>query len=86
MRPEGKNTRVVMLSGLVTAIEKRAELVEIVGSARTRDEAHQAVKDAFSVDDATATAILGMRIESFVTSELVELRSEVDALRVSHPG
>jgi DNA gyrase/topoisomerase IV subunit A len=70
-----------ILDAMDAAIERRQELLEIVGAAPDADAARQAVMDRFAVGAEEATAVLELQVRRFSERERRRIREEAAELR-----
>ncbi len=73
--------RAHILEGLIIAIDNLDEVIKIIRSSKTVDEAKDSLIKAFSLSDIQAKAILEMRLAKLVSLEMNKLRTEYDELK-----
>jgi DNA gyrase subunit A len=73
--------RLAILDALVTAIERRAELIEIVASAENADQARSQLATAFDLNEIQATAALDLQVRRFATRERQRINDERNEIR-----
>jgi DNA gyrase subunit A len=74
-------TRAHLLQGLLKALDNLDEVVRIIRASRTRDEAHQALVEAFAFSDAQTKAILDMRLYQLTGLEREKVEAELAELQ-----
>ena len=74
-------TRAHLLKGLLKALDNLDEVVRIIRASRTREEAHQALVEAFAFSDAQTKAILDMRLYQLTGLEREKVETELAGLR-----
>ncbi len=73
--------RLAILDAIVTALDRRAEMMEIVGAAEDADEARNQLRTAFDLTETEATAVLDLQIRRFATRERQQISRERDNIR-----
>lgn len=66
--------------GLLIAVQNIDEVVEIIKSAETADDAKSKLSERFGLDDIQTTAILEMKLRSLTHLAVDDLRHEIDEL------
>jgi DNA gyrase subunit A len=79
--------RLEILDALVTAVDRREQLVQIVASCADADQARRVVMDAFSWNEVQATAVLDLHVHRFAGQGRQRIVDEREFLRseVGHP-
>lgn len=72
--------RAHILRGLMIATDNIEEVIAIIRSSRTADEARQRLCDRFELDDIQARAIVEMRLRQLTGLEMDKLRAEYEEL------
>ena len=72
--------RAHILEGLLIALDNIDEVVEILRSSKTVDEARERLMERFSLTDIQARAIVDMRLRSLIGLEREKLKAEYDEL------
>jgi DNA gyrase subunit A len=72
--------RVHILNGLIIACDNIDEVVHIIRSSKTTEEALNRLMERFSLDDIQARAIVEMRLRQLIGMEMDKLRAELDGL------
>ncbi|NLL28761.1 MAG: DNA gyrase subunit A [Bacteroidales bacterium] len=72
--------RAHILEGLLIALDNIDEVVEILRSSKTVDEARERLMERFTLSDIQARAIVDMRLRSLIGLEREKLRAEYDEL------
>jgi len=72
--------RAHILEGLIKAIDNLDEVIRIIRSSKTVDEAKEKLMAALDLSDIQAKAILEMRLQKLVSLEMTKLREEYEAL------
>ncbi len=72
--------RAHILEGLIKAIDNLDEVIKIIRSSKTVDEAKEKLMAALDLSDIQAKAILEMRLQKLVSLEMEKLRKEYDEL------
>ena len=72
--------RVHILSGLMIACDNIDEVVAILRSSRTTEEARSRLSERFGLDDIQTRAIVEMRMRQIIGLEVEKLRNEYDEL------
>jgi DNA gyrase/topoisomerase IV subunit A len=73
--------RLGVLDAFVIAIERREELMRVVGEAAGSDEAHTTVMQVFGLDEVQAHAVLDLQVRRFATrSAVIDERQSVRRL------
>ncbi len=73
--------RAHILEGLIIAIDNLDEVIKIIRSSKTVDEARERLIKAFSLSEIQAKAILEMRLAKLVSLEMNKLRDEYEELK-----
>jgi DNA gyrase subunit A len=81
LRREKALSRLAILDALVIAMDRRDELMQIVGSAENADAALAGVVTAFGLDDLRAQVVLDLQVRRFAVSERARIIEERDSLR-----
>ena len=74
--------RAHILEGLIKAIDNLDEVIRIIRSSKTVDEAKQKLMSSLELSEVQAKAILDMRLQKLVSLEMEKLRAEYDDLMV----
>ena len=74
--------RAHILEGLIKAIDNLDEVIRIIRSSKTVDEAREKLMASLDLSEVQAKAILEMRLQKLVSLEMLKLREEYDALQV----
>ena len=72
--------RAHILKGLMIACDNIDEVISIIRSSQTTDEARQRLSDRFGLDDVQTRAIVEMRLRQLTGLEMEKLRAEYDDL------
>jgi len=72
--------RVHILEGLIVACDNIDEVVQILRSSRTTEEARTRLSERFGLDDIQTRAIVDMRMRQIIGLEVEKLRGEYDEL------
>ncbi len=72
--------RAHILEGLIIAVDNIDEVIKIIRSSKTVEEAKQSLMSAFDLSEIQAKAILEMRLQKLVSLEINKLREEYDEL------
>ena len=72
--------RAHILNGLMIACDNIDEVISIIRSSQTTDEARQRISDRFGLDDVQTRAIVEMRLRQLTGLEMEKLRAEYDDL------
>ena len=64
----------------LAASRRRREVVEVVGTARTDEQAAEAVSDLLGVDPAEASVVIDMPVRSFTEERVADLEAEHERL------
>lgn len=72
--------RAHILKGLMIACDNIDEVIAIIRSSTTTDEARQRLSDKFDLDDVQTRAIVEMRLRQLTGLEMQKLRAEYDEL------
>ena len=70
-----------IIEGLLIALEHIDEVIEIIRSSQDQEEAATRLREAFSLSDEQAKAILAMRLGRLTALETTELRDELKELK-----
>ncbi len=73
--------RAHILEGLIIAIDNLDEVIKIIRSSKTVDEARDKLIAAFDLSEIQAKAILEMRLQKLVSLEMNKLRAEFEELQ-----
>ena len=73
--------RAHILEGLIVASDNIDEVVHIIRSSKTTDEARQRLSDRFGLDDVQTRAIVEMRLRQLTNLEQDKLHDELDELK-----
>jgi DNA gyrase subunit A len=73
--------RLEILDAFATTIERREELIRIVGAAADADKARRDLMDAFDLNEAQATAALDLQIRRFAHAERQHIAAEQQDIR-----
>ncbi len=73
--------RAHILEGLIKAIDNLDEVIKIIRSSKTVDEAKQKLMTSLELSDVQAKAILEMRLQKLVSLEMEKLRAEYAELQ-----
>lgn len=68
--------RVEILDALITAVDNRSRLFDIIGAAPTADEARRSVMREFDMNEIQATAVLDLQARRFARMERDRLTRE----------
>ena len=60
----------------LAASRRRREVIEVVGTARTDEQAAEAVSDLLDVDPAEASVVIDMPVRSFTEDRVADLEAE----------
>ncbi|MBT8233497.1 MAG: DNA gyrase subunit A [Saprospiraceae bacterium] len=75
--------RAHILEGLIKAIDNLDEVIKIIRSSKTVDEAKQNLMAALDLSEIQSKAILEMRLQKLVSLEMEKLRKEYDELLIT---
>lgn len=75
--------RIHIIDGLIQASDAVDEVVSLIRSSKTQDEASQKLKDRFEFDDAQVKAILDMALRKLTGLERDKLSAEKDGLNAN---
>ena len=78
---EAARERLEILDALVTAADRRGEVLTAIAGAESTDGARAAVAELLGVTDTPATAVLDLQLRRFSREGMQRLRAERDALR-----
>jgi DNA gyrase subunit A len=73
--------RAHILEGLIIAVDNIDEVIKIIRSSKTVEEAKQGLISAFDLSEIQAKAILEMRLQKLVSLEIDKLKEEYDELQ-----
>ena len=73
--------RVHILEGLIIAVDNIDEVIHIIRSSKTTEEARGRLSERFGLDDVQTQAIVEMRLRQLTGLEIDKLRAEMDELR-----
>ena len=73
--------RAHILEGLIKAIDNLDEVIRIIRSSKTVDEAKDKLMTSLELSEVQAKAILEMRLQKLVSLEMLKLREEYDELQ-----
>ena len=73
--------RAHILEGLIKAIDNLDEVIRIIRSSKTVDQAREKLMASLELSEVQAKAILEMRLQKLVSLEMLKLREEYDALQ-----
>jgi len=74
-------SRLEVLEGLLTAVDHREQLVQIVASFANAGEARDEVMNAFGLNEVQAIAALDVQVRRFAGQERQRIVDERDSLR-----
>jgi len=74
--------RAHILEGLIKAIDNLDEVIRIIRSSKTVDEAKEKLMASLDLSDIQAKAILEMRLQKLVSLEMEKLRAEYSELQI----
>ena len=72
--------RVHILNGLIIAVDNIDEVIHIIRSSKTTEEARRRLSERFGLDDVQTQAIVEMRLRQLTGLEIDKLRAELDEL------
>ncbi len=75
--------RAHILEGLIKAIDNLDEVIRIIRSSKTVEEARDKLMASLDLSEIQAKAILEMRLQKLVSLEMIKLREEYEALQVT---
>ena len=75
--------RAHILEGLIKAIDNLDEVIRIIRSSKTVEEAREKLMASLDLSEIQAKAILEMRLQKLVSLEMIKLREEYEALQVT---
>ena len=70
-----------ILEGLMAAINRMDEIIELIRASKTADEASEGLQDLLSIDADQAKAILDLRLQKLTGLEIDAVRGEYDDLK-----
>jgi DNA gyrase subunit A len=78
---EKAEQRAHILEGLIKAIDNLDEVIRIIRSSKTVDEAKEKLMASLELSEIQAKAILEMRLQKLVSLEMIKLREEYEELQ-----
>ena len=69
-----------LTSAVLLAVERRAELLDLVAESPSADEARQRIREVFSVSEAAATHVMALEVRRFARDAVERVRAEHAAL------
>jgi len=73
--------RLAILQAMAIAIERRHELMDVIGSAADADAARQEIMTHFAFSDMQAVAVLDLEVRRFADRERRGISDEADEIR-----
>lgn len=80
-RSDALRQRIEILSAVLAAIDRRAEVWALVGTSSTADEARANLEDLLGISSVAARAVLDLQVRRFAVQEVSRIREELEQLQ-----